>query len=224
MIETSSFFIKNRIFTAPLVEDPFPNFYAEDVFPEGLYRQMLENLPPTDRYTLPPRVTNATAERLICDADKLDIPFWDDLTKWMLGTDFAEMLIEKFKSSFVKRFKGQELKFGNDTRLVRDFENYQIKPHTDTPVKAISLLFYLPKDESDIGLGTSLYVPKDPNMRCDGQRRHLFDLFNKVYTAPFKPNSVFGFFKTDKSFHGVEPIHLKSQRDVFLYNLYAAPK
>ncbi len=35
---------------------------------------------------------------------------------------------------------------------------------------------------------------------------------------------MLGFFKTDYSFHGVEPIHLKTERNVFLYNLYAAPE
>lgn len=185
---------------------------------------MLENLPPKDRYTLPPRVTNATAERLICDADKLSLPFWDDFTKVLLGNDFAQVLIDKFRPDFIKRFGDSELKFGSDTRLVRDFENYQIKPHTDTPLKAISLLFYLPEDASMEHLGTSVFVPKDPDFRCEGQRRHPFEQFEKVYTAPFLPNSVFGFFKTNYSFHGVEPIKAKNiERNVFLYNLYAGP-
>lgn len=224
MSETTFSHVSKKIAESVVNPDPFSHFYISDIFPRDFYWEMLENLPHKDRYTLPPRVINAAPERLICDADKLSLPFWDELTKWFLSNDFAQVLIDKFHGDFVKRYREQKLRFGSDTRLVRDYENYQIKPHTDTPLKAISLLFYLPTDSSMEHLGTSVFVPKDPAFRCEGQKRHPFEQFEKVYTAPFLPNSVFGFFKTDYSFHGVEPIKAKNiERNVFLYNLYAGP-
>jgi hypothetical protein len=52
--------------------------------------------------------------------------------------------------------------------------------------------------------------------------RHLaFDAFKKVTTMPFKPNSLFGFLRTDRSFHGVDQINDEGVvRDLLLYNIY----
>jgi hypothetical protein len=42
-----------------------------------------------------------------------------------------------------------------------------------------------------------------------------------VATAPYLPNSLFGFVRTDNAFHGVEPvIDLDARRDLLLYNLF----
>jgi hypothetical protein len=70
-------------------------------------------------------------------------------------------------------------------------------------------------------LGTSLFVPKDASFRCEGRAHHPFEKFKKVMTAPFLPNSLLGFFKTDNAFHGVERIEReRTQRDSILYNIY----
>ena len=53
-------------------------------------------------------------------------------------------------------------------------------------------------------LGTSIY--EHPHLRCEGFKHHSFEGFKKVFTAPFIPNSLFGFLKSDISFHGVDPI------------------
>ena len=38
---------------------------------------------------------------------------------------------------------------------------------------------------------------------------------------PFKPNSLFGFLRTDRSFHGVDQINEEGVvRDLLLYNIY----
>ena len=72
-----------------------------------------------------------------------------------------------------------------------------------------------------VELGTSIYVPKDPSFRCDGRIHHPFNQFKKVMTAPYRPNSLLGFFKTDSAFHGVERIATENtQRDSILYNIY----
>jgi hypothetical protein len=108
-------------------------------------------------------------------------------------------------------------------RFVRDTADYSIKVHTDIKKKAITLLFYLPHDLSTLNYGTSVYVPKDQGsvpFESDGTRRFEFELFEKVYTAPFMPNSVFGFKRANNSFHGVER-QGSGIRNVLLYNLMA---
>ena len=45
----------------------------------------------------------------------------------------------------------------------------------------------------------------------------------KVQTMPYRSNSLFGFLKTDLSFHGVEPIEEEDiARDVILYDIRIA--
>jgi hypothetical protein len=54
--------------------------------------------------------------------------------------------------------------FKHDLKLVNDKKNYGLGPHTDKLSKVISVLFYLPKDSTHQGTGTSIYIPKDANL------------------------------------------------------------
>jgi hypothetical protein len=106
-------------------------------------------------------------------------------------------------------------------RLVRDFTNYAISPHTDKPSKLISLLFYLPADASMRHLGTSIYAPNDPEFRCDGTAHYRFEDFKRAAAMDYVPNALFAFLRTDQAFHGVPKIgDANIERDVLLYNIY----
>jgi hypothetical protein len=89
----------------------------------------------------------------------------------------------------------------------------------------VSLLFYMPSYEEDWReneeYGTRLYLPKDPSFVCEGGPHYPFEGFDEVACMPFRPNSCFGFWKTNRSFHGVPPIPVQFQRDVLLFNIYA---
>jgi hypothetical protein len=103
---------------------------------------------------------------------------------------------------------------------LRDFEQYSIGPHTDHPARAMTLLFYFPKSSKQAHLGTSIYRPLQPGFRCEGLVHHSFEQFIKIHEVPFLPGSVFGFFKNDHSFHGVEVLHEKScERNLLNYYL-----
>ena len=70
-------------------------------------------------------------------------------------------------------------------------------------------------------LGTSIYVPNDPDFRCPGGPHHNRNQFTRLHTNPFAPNSLFAFFKTDNSFHGVEPVgDPDCRRWLLLYDIY----
>jgi hypothetical protein len=103
--------------------------------------------------------------------------------------------------------------------LIRDVAGYHIGPHTDSPQKVITVLFYLPSDESLVGAGTSIYVPRDSSFTCEGGPHYEAKDFVINYTMPFKPNSAFAFLKSNNSFHGVEPC--EGTRDVLLYDIRA---
>jgi hypothetical protein len=228
-------FLHYRIANAPVRRYPYPHFYIEEIFPADWYKNLLAHLPHTRHYRRLNETGTVTAgaypERYVCElptaflaeraADRESSP-WAILSRVLSGPDFAQRVLALFADDAIARFGvDAELDYQVQSQLVRDFSNYSIAPHTDTPRKLVSLLFYLPSDASLRSLGTSIYVPNDPAFRCDGTVHHSFDDFKRVTTMPYLPNSLFAFFKTDNSFHGVERIdRKKTQRDSILYNIY----
>src|SRR5205809_1120171 len=125
---------------------------------------------------------------------------------------------------FPRDFYGEQPEFGDEALLVNDHTDYSLGPHTDTPSKVVSVLFYLPGDDRLEKHGTSLYVPRKPGFTCQGGPHYLFDGFERVATMPFLPNTMFAFVKTDHSFHGVEPIaDAAISRYLLLYDLRVKP-
>lgn len=190
---------------------PFPHFFAQDVFPWDAYRMLQGRIVCQEGY-------EGSQGRLYGRkfADPGDIP---DLA-FMKTPEFLRNVASIFLPEMHAHFAKRPMEFFTDLRLVRDGEGYQIGPHTDAPWKLVSLLFYFPLTGDFEGHGTSIYVPRDPAFRCPGGPHHKFDDFKRIHTAPFVPNTCFGFWKTDNSFHGVEPIREEMRRDVLLYNIY----
>ena len=67
-------------------------------------------------------------------------------------------------------------------------------------------------------LGTSVYRPKDPAFTCWGGKHHAYEPFDKVATVEFLPNRMMAFPKTERSFHGVEPIKRENVNRPLLIN------
>jgi hypothetical protein len=236
-------FVRYQIANAQVRPYPFPHFYVGSVFPDDFYRALQASLPRTE--VLEPieehgtvGVTDKTTgefrptsePRYIADLSKLEEDeeqgqrghLWRDLSAWLLSDAFRDLMLQKFRIGIGERFgEGAQLRTDVEGRFVRDFHQYKIHPHTDQPAKLVSLLFYLPANESLRHHGTVIYRPLDPQLRCKGLTRHPFELFRKVATMSFMPNALFGFFKTDYSFHGVEEIQdERIERNVLLYNIY----
>jgi hypothetical protein len=87
--------------------------------------------------------------------------------------------------------------------LYRDEAGYQITPHPDTPLKIVTVQFYLPRDSSQLRLGTSLYRRRSLAARTIAPWRGRF---KEMVTIPFAPNSGYGFAVTRDSWHGRPPI------------------
>lgn len=188
--------VLKRMSSAQLVMNPFPHFYVEDVFPEPVYEELLAKIP-----------QDAHGEKL--PKRKL-IPF------------DAGLGSKEFMDGVLECFSLPHWPARCETRLVMDREGYGIGPHTDQPGKLVSMLFYMPKDNADEGIGTSIYEPSDPEFGCEGGKHYKAEGFRKLWTAPFRRNSLFAFWKTDKGFHGVEKIRRPVVRNVLLYNVYQA--
>lgn len=223
-----------RIFNAPIREYPYPHIYVEDVFPEDFYAELRENWPDAtafapiaetgrvpkgaypERFVLP--VTQDGIDRLTPDRR----PFWTEFAAWFTGQRFCMSMIEKFERCVRGRL-GEDMltcTYSADALAVRDLTNYSIGPHTDAPHRLVTMLFYCPEDDRRPHLGTSIYWPLDSSFRCKGGPHYRFDRFKKIVTMPYKRNSLFAFFKDDRSFHGVEPIaDLHFERDLMLYDV-----
>lgn len=223
-----------RILNSQINIYPFPHLYVENVFSNDFYLQLRKNWPNSNNFVSladTGRVSSGDyKERHIVrftkpEIEKLDgdkSRFWGDMADWFLGKHFMSALIEKFRPHIESRFEtnADQLSCQPDALIVRDHSRYEIGPHTDLPHRLLSLLFYCPDDSSRSHLGTSIYMPKDRKFTCQGGPHYEFDLFNRVATMGYKPNSLFAFLRTDNSFHGVEPIaEDQVERDLILYNL-----
>ena len=219
-----------ELLNAPIKPYPFPHFYVENVFPLKFYEEIRQHLPEdpmfqpiedTGRYKAKGK---EKCDRFVIPLDrKLDLmtthlrPFWKSFTEILNGEQFSNALLGKFHTLVQDRFKSEvgKVRFTNDILLVRDHSKYYLPPHSDAPHRVLVLVIYLPETREHPELGTSVYIPKDPSFHCRGGPTHEFDQFNRVYTAPYLPNSAFGFFKTTNSFHGVEPLaNKKLSRDL----------
>jgi hypothetical protein len=221
-----------QVANAPLREHPYPHILVRDVFEPEFYRRMLKNLLPAELMR-PIKEERQVGKGYSDDRyvytlsqDKVGaLPqpygrFWDELTRWLLATPFALTLFGKFGPFIHERFGDPQPGFFNEALLVDDRVRYALGPHTDTPTKVITLLFYLPADASHPHLGTSIYVPRDPSFRCAGGPHYPFEQFERVVTMPYLPNTLFAFVKTDNSFHGVEPIRDRDyRRHLLLYDI-----
>ena len=199
-----------KLLNAQVHSFPFPHIYVENIFPDDFYARLLADLPPEGDYSESTARYNGRQFAEPSSADDFD----------RFNTrDWLNIATAPFHRDIKSRFQTSP-KIHTDLRLIRDHKNYSIGPHTDAPWKILSYLFYLPSDNSLKPYGTSIYLPKDPSFRCVGGPHHDFKHFNRIFTAPFRPNSLFAFFKTDFSFHGVEPIPVECQRNLLLWNLY----
>jgi hypothetical protein len=227
-IETS---VVHRIAGAPVHGDPMPHIVVDGIFPAAFYTELLDNIPARAHYkkiSETGRTSDAYENRLVLHFRTMDgltaaqRAFWTELARWFLDSELASALVKAFRDTLARAI-GKDLRtlsFAVEGMLVKDLDGYFIGPHTDVRSRAVSLLFYLPKDDGLQAHGTTLYRPRDPAMTSDGSRHFGFDGFEPVSTVPFRPNTMLAFPRTDASFHGVEPIASAGlERDLLLYIL-----
>lgn len=223
-----------RIAETPVTPDPFPHQIVEGVFPQDYYAELLDRLPTRETYRSIGETgtvgKNAYRERFVCDladiaADEMGADtgtFWLDLAAWMMHARFRDFLLQHHAAQVRDRFgPDARVNASVDARFVRDQTNFSIGPHTDSGRKLMSLLFYLPRDSALRHLGTSVYLPLEPDFRCEGGPHYKSSKFRLVSTAPYVPNTLLLFVKSSRSFHGVEPVQDKGvERNLLLYNIY----
>jgi hypothetical protein len=199
---------------------------------------MLDNLPTTDKYVSlaetgyvtkgtydERRIIEINKEKCLVNLTEKQKKFWGELGKWMGDGKFATDLINKFKQIIIKwkpELQNNNINLHSYIALTRDLKNYMIPPHTDYKYGLITMLFYLPRREEleNKNWGTSIYLPKKGEI-VNTDQHYSLEKFNKIFTSSYISNTMFGFVKTDNSFHGVEKIGLEDdvQRDLLIYQL-----
>lgn len=212
--------VMRRLAQAHIQSSPYPYFYVENVFPEEFYQQLIANLPETsffqgisktgkvDPRTYKERLVFPLQGEVLSQLPLGQFLFWSQFVAAIHSQEWHAMLLEQFGSQIQERFgvHYERVEFSSTAELVRDQTHYSIGPHTDHPIRTLTLLFYFPHLRDQSHLGTSVYAPLDPSFECEGFKHHPFERFKKLYTAPFLPNSLFGFIRSNRSFHGRELI------------------
>ncbi len=210
------------IAAAPVQTEPTPYWYCDEVFPAPFYEELLARMPAESLFT---PITDLgwvkqgdahAAQRGVLpfsEADLQTLPgelgdFWRALAAGFKTEQFALTMLRKFLPQMAERFGANvgNVSFSASSMLLSDKGDYALRPHTDRPERVLAALFYLPETADRPELGTSLYLPRDPGLTCAGGPHHPFEKFVNVATMPYVPNSAFCFFKTNRSFHGVEPV------------------
>lgn len=224
MISPLSHFIE-RLRSARVEADPFPHYYVEGVFPEDYYQEMLRRLPGSGIYENLYEVTTLKLDhfRHRFQRDLTDgwtnalprelQPFWNSFNEWFLSPELAQAVLESFAEPLRPRIgdKPSWPEVSVEAQFIRHKPGYFLGPHSDLYTKLVVLLLYLAPDNRNEKLGTSLYRPKVEGFSCPDSKHYSFDDFIRAKTAPYRPNSLLAFVRSDISFHGLDPL---SKQDV----------
>jgi hypothetical protein len=171
--------LRSKLATVDWKTDPFRYFYLENVFSDEFYAEILFNLPDLSRYR---KYGGPYKLRYLYTITETDT-FWSKIDRM-------------FRDVYGDNIRVQ---------LCKDLPGYSIGPHTDGKEEFSTVLFYLPKYADKQDHGTTVYAPKGKNFTSDGTKHLAREKFDVLFTAQFKPNTAFGFIRSDNSFHGVEP-------------------
>lgn len=213
--------------TASVDRDPFAHFRLEKIFPESVYQTLINNLPNPNLYheirhqdALRPDGTSTRTmlefhDEEFARLDKDSSRIWSAVRDVLCAPELQELIFEKFALEINERVDStiEQMKLTRNEAgrivayprpaLYRDAAGYRITPHPDTPLKIVTMQFYLPENDSQSSLGTSLY-----RQRTKLQKALMpwSTKYRPVKKFPFLPNSGYAFAVTRNSWHGREKI------------------
>ena len=238
-------FLIERLRSVKVESDPFPHYCLDRVFPDDYYAQLLLHLPHSDVYENLYEVTDLKLDHFRhryqrdlnhgwTSALPADLQtFWNAFNQWFLSPELAQAVLESFAAPLRPRIGEQSSwpAVSVEAQFIRHRAGYFLGPHSDLYTKLVVLLIYLAPDDggaehrgSAERLGTSLYRPKAAGFTCPDSKHYPFEDFTRVKTAPYKPNSLLAFVRSDSSFHGLEPLTehdvANEGRDVIQYVIH----
>jgi len=184
-----------RVEASPLETAPFHHVYIDGVVAAPYYRRLLDRLPATRRYrelrhrdAMQPDGRSARRKFYLFPEHVALLPaqqrkFWMDLTRVLRSRELQEAFKRKFRVALEQRFGKpiDRLWFYPVAMLLRDLPGYRIGIHGDSLGKAITVQFYLPRDESQSHLGTVLHEDRSGPGAARTKR------------LPFRPDTGYAF-------------------------------
>lgn len=192
-----------KVWSAPLDQQPSPNIYMEELFAPEVYQEMLKRLPRMEAYELinhpDARLANGFVTRMLFDLTEDSITriqpevraFWTAMKDVFTSKMLLDAIIGKFRARLLEQFNGSMPEMIAVLVFYKDFPGYFIRVHEDADFKIATMQFYLPEDDSQTHLGTSFH-------RWNGNG------FELLKTNEFKPNSGYAFARTNSSWHSVK--------------------
>jgi hypothetical protein len=192
---------------------PSPYIFVRDIFPADFYAAIQEHFPPESifRSMDPGRTRNTRAvqyRRLVNLSKDIGVfedgarPYWLLMREVLDHPDFTRTVFDKFAEPLRGRYGRDSLDVRMRLEVFRDLAGYAVGPHTDARHKVFTGLFYMPPDNSQRELGTSVFAPKQAGFADELGAEFPFELFEEKARMPFSPNCMFMFMKTHNSFHG----------------------
>ena len=153
------------ILAGELTEKPFPHLTFPRFFPDDVYRRLLRSWPDLDRYVdlnaARTRKQYTLWDRRVEAGDPERTALWRTVCDALSAEAIQDALRQKLESGLRIRAKGSgeawPLPMYPQPVLYADFDGYAIKPHPDTRRKVLTVLIYMPEDDSHPELGTTVY-------------------------------------------------------------------
>lgn len=213
--------VSYRLQSGPIRTYPFEHFLIEKVFDPETSRRIRKYWPSSECFESIANTKRVSPgsykQRKIISLETLAFSaakdvhgaeFWKGFYGALGGEAFmAEMINWLWPSIKALRQLPEKINLTSEIVLTDDDVGYALSPHTDAPSRLLTLLFFVPLDGESEFAGTSLYVRKDS--RIEGKISAVHqprDEFDRVFTAPFMPDSALGFVVGPASYHGVEPL------------------
>jgi len=193
-----------------VVETPFYHLEFAKVFPDDIYRAMVDAMPAAADYRpLPGRNKGNVRDDGTVTRVKIDLfpeyirhlpagkrEIWEVVGGALTSSEVQAAYMRRLAPGLQKRFGPGHAETGMYPIpvLTRDIPGYRITPHTDTHWKGITVQLYLPRDDAHPNIGTIFHdrlpdgtMPKTRQMR-------------------FAPNTGYAFAVGGDTWHSADPV------------------
>lgn len=226
---------EKSILDGAVFDKPYPHLVFENFFADDVYRRLISGWPDIDRYVdlngARTRKQYTLWDPSIEAGDKERTDLWRTVAQALSAEPLQDALRKRLHKGFELRSKGSgegwPVPMHPQPVLYADFEGYAIKPHPDTRRKVLTMMIYMPEDESQRELGTTVY--KISPMGVFAWKSYGLV---KVKTTAFLPNTGFAFVVIHPahnllhtSWHGRDTISIGGgkPRMTILNTYYAKP-
>jgi hypothetical protein len=184
------------ILAAQVFSRPYPHLHFESFFSSEFYRRLLDNFPANDRF-FPLNAQGTRRQFNLFDeasdpGTQAGRALWSIVSRMLNSQEMAEALRARLEEGFRIRAKGSKeawpIPMHPRPVLYTDLDGYAIKPHPDTRKKVLTMQIYMPSDDSQRELGTTVYKVSPMGVF----HWKTYGLV-KAKTFPFLPNTGYAF-------------------------------